>query len=218
MCSQGAPGLAPPAAAATELARGWRARLAVSSGRPSASWDPSKEPQWGRLCTQRGTVPRLRAGLGGGGSPHEAVKPSGRTVFAPLTNAGSVTRPRAPEQWGVHVALRPLCLRTDRSGGEMQDPRGWAMVGESRCRWRGWREWGGAGWGVARWLPPPRPLTACLPWSSESFGFGPHPPECQGLFSDLGLHLPPLSPRQLQQTEAELRKVDEAITLFQKML
>lgn len=56
-----------------------------------------------------------------------------------------------------------------------------------------------------------------LPWSSLIF-----PTLLSwvsgGLFAWTWVLTHPLVPLQLQQTEAELRKVDEAIALFQKML
>lgn len=66
----------------------------------------------------------------------------------------------------------------------------------------------------------------CLPAVPPSPPWAPHPSYQRGLLCSLGYwgllgrgphHIPLLYP-QLQQTEAELRKVDEAIALFQKML
>ena len=53
--------------------------------------------------------------------------------------------------------------------------------------------------------PPGKSLTPLLLWVF-------------GVLLALGLTTHPLFHPQLQQTEAELRKVDEAISLFQKML
>lgn len=63
-----------------------------------------------------------------------------------------------------------------------------------------------------------QPYTLTAPWSSSiSATWAPLLCGVCAVSSDVGPHHTPLH-LQLQQTEAELRKVDEAIALFQKML